>query len=224
MKTIFLVLLMICAFFGTASADEGDGVVSPNAPPDSFYAVMEDYFKVSEDQIKTCQPMNISEEEIPVVFFITQRAGVDPQAAVIVRSSGLSWMQVADHFHLNPRIFFVPLPANGASNGPYEKGYGTYKSRKNRINLSDADIINWVNLKFLSEYYGYDPQEIIQMRSAGKSFRTINSYYADKKEEVKWDLEEPHEEEPTPLAKDKTDKAFEQFGNMNHGMGGSPAP
>jgi hypothetical protein len=125
---------------------------------------------------------------------------------------------------LNPKIFFVPLSANGAARTPYQKSYDYYKGHSNRVNLSDADIINWVNLKFLSEHYGYDPQEIVQMRTAGKSFSDINSYYAGKKEQVGWDVDEPEQEPTTPQKKEKVDKALEQFGNMNHGMGNSPMP
>jgi hypothetical protein len=185
---------------------------------------MEGYFRVSEDQVKLCEEANVSDEEIPVVFFIAQRAGVDPQAVLALHAEGLAWMQVAYHFELNPRMFFTSLSANSPAHSPYEKSYGYYKSHAGRVSLSDADMVNWVDLKFLSEHYGYDPQEIVQMRTDGKTFGAINSYYADKKEAVRWDVEEPHEETPTPVSKDKTDKAFEQFGNMNHGMGGSPAP
>src|SRR6202453_3444298 len=226
MKTIFLFFLIILAFSGTASADdsEGSGAATPSVPPDSFYTAMEGYFKVSNDQVKSCQEANISDEEMPLIFFIAQRAGVDPQAVMAVHSGGLTWMQTADHFKLNPKIFFVSLSVNGLVRTPYEKSYGYYKSHSNRLNLSDIDMLNWVDLKFLSEYYGYDPQEIVQMRNKGENFRDINAYYADKKEAVQWDVDQPQDEDATPLVKGKEDKALEQFGNMNHGMGSSPMP
>jgi hypothetical protein len=223
-KNVFLALLIIFAFLGKVFADDGDhtDTLPVSAPADSFYAAIENYFKVSEDQIKACQQQNIAEEEIPVVFFIAQRGSVDPNAVLTVRSEGLNWMQTAYHFHLNPRIFFEPLPANVLARTPYEKSYGYYKGHSSRINLSDADITNWVNLKFLTEHYGYDPQEIIQMRSAGKSFRDINTYYANKKEAVGWDVDQPQEEaQSTPDSKE-VDKQLEQFGK--NGMPGSGVP
>jgi hypothetical protein len=223
MRIIFLVFLMFFAFSVEASADENGDAGVTAAPVDSFYSAMESYFRVSEDQVKLCQEANISDEETPLVFFMAQRAGVDPQAVLIVRTGGMSWMQTAYHFQLNPKVFFVSLPANSVARSPYEKSYGFYKGHSSRVNLSDIDMLNWVDLKFLSEYYGYDPQEIIQMRSAGKSFRDINSYYAGKKEQVEWDVDDPSIETPTPVVKGKEDKALEQFGNMNHGMPG-PGP
>jgi len=184
---------------------------------DSFHLAIGDYFKVSEEQINNCQKQNIPDEELPVVFFIAQRANVEPSAVLAVHASGLTWMQVAMHFRLNPRIFFTNLPGNAVSHTPYEKGYGFYKDRKNRVNLSDADIVNFVNLKFVSEHYGDDPKEIIQMRASGKSFRDINDNYWKKKEEVKWDVEDP----PAPEGDKKKDGDVPKrhHGRRGGGMG-----
>jgi len=225
-KNGFLALLIIFVFFGKVLADDGDhtDVLPVSAPVDSFYAAIENYFKVSEDQIKACQ--TIGEEEIPVVFFIAQRAGVDPNAVLTVRSEGMNWMQTAYHFHLNPKLFFEPLLSAVLARTPYEKSYGYYRDHSSRVHLSEADIINWVNLKFLTEHYGYDPQEIIQMRSAGKSFRDINAHYADKKEAAGWDVDQPHEEDQSTPGSKEVDKQLEKFGSQgmpgSGGLGGMP--
>ena len=41
--------------------------------------------------------------------------------------------------------------------------------------LADPDIVNLVNLRFLSEHYGHSPDEIIRMRSEGEGFAKINA-------------------------------------------------
>ncbi|MCP5118626.1 MAG: hypothetical protein GY953_48050, partial [bacterium] len=41
--------------------------------------------------------------------------------------------------------------------------------------LDDVDIINLVNLKFVSAYYGYRPEQVIALRSAGWSYLAIHS-------------------------------------------------
>jgi hypothetical protein len=92
-------------------------------------------------------------------------------------------MQIAYHFRLNPRIFYTPGNYAGT---PYEHGYNAFRGH-GRINLSDADIVNFVNLKFVSEHYGHDPAEIAQMRAKGQSFRDITVGYDSKKEAVEWD-------------------------------------
>ncbi len=202
------------------------GQVGGNQPftgeiTEPYHAAIQDYFKVLGDKINDCQQRNVNDEEIPVVLFMAQRAGVGSEAVLAVRAGGLNWMQVAYHFHLNPKIFFMSLPANGVVHTPYEKSYGYFKNHSDRVNFTDTDVINWVNLKFISEHYGRDPEEIIKMRSAGKSFRDISVYYHNKKEEAKWDVEEPREDQAEPAASDKKDKALDAFEHSGHmGMGG----
>ncbi len=172
-----------------ANAQVNIGVAVGNNGLDSFHLAIGDYFKVSDQQVQACEDYNISDEDQPVVFFIAQRAAVSPEAVILLRSHGWSWMQIALHFRLNPRIFYTPGTYVGT---PYERGYHSFQGR-GRINLSDGDIVNFVNLKFMSEHYGHDPGEIARLRAQGKSFRDINDGYVQKHEEVQWDAkEEPH--------------------------------
>ena len=208
-------------WFATNAQAEGGPAIG-NDGSGAFHAALRDYFKVTEEQVTACQQQNVGDEELPVVFFIAQRANVDPNAVLAVKSSGLNWMQVANHFRVNPRVLFMPLPTNAVAHSPYEKGYEFYKNHSDRVSLKDADIINFVNLKFLSEAYGCDPREIIQMRGQGKSFGDINAYYFGKKQEAEWDVEPiPQEDQSTPTDKPKTDRALDAFEHTGHmGMGG----
>lgn len=162
--------------------------IENNGTPDSFHTALKDYFRVTEEQISSCHDSGIQDEELPVVFFIAQKANVDPGAVMVVHSGGLSWMQLAAHFRLNPWIFFIPIQGD-LKNTPYARGYSYYQSRKQRVNLTDNDIINFVNLKFIAEHYDRNPQEIVQMRTAGKSFWDINDAYAKNKDGAQWDVE-----------------------------------
>ncbi len=181
-------LVLGFAFRGNAQVNVGVAI-GANGQLDAFHLAIGDYFKVSEQQVQTCQESNIPDEQQPVVFFIAQRAGVAPEAVLFLRAKGWSWMQIAYHFRLNPRIFYTPGSYAGT---PYAHGYNAFQAH-GRINLSDADIVNFVNLKFMSEHYGHEPAEIAQMRAQGKSFRDINDGYVQKKEAVEWDAkQEPH--------------------------------
>lgn len=48
------------------------------------------------------------------------------------------------------------------------------KSEWKKIKLADADIINLVNLRFISNHYGYSADKVIKMRSEGRNFVVIN--------------------------------------------------
>lgn len=86
-------------------------------------------------------------------------------------------MDITLHFGLSPEIFYVPV--RGELKGPpYGKAYGYYKNKPRKglrkIRLVDADIVNLVNLKFISEYHRHSPDDVIRMRTAGKHFVIVN--------------------------------------------------
>jgi len=157
---------------------------------DPFHIAVRDYFKVTEDQIGSLLKTPLPDDDLPIVLFIAQRAGVDPNSVLVVWSSGLNWMQTAHHFGLNPWIFFTPIQGD-LKNTPYLKPYHYFKDRNNRVRLSDDDMINLVNLKLIAEQYNRDPYEIVQLRAQGKSFREINGHYAQSNDRAQWDVPVP---------------------------------
>ena len=55
------------------------------------------------------------------------------------------------------------------------------KNKWKEINLTDGDIVNFVNLKFLANHFGMTPDEIVDMRSKGRSFIEINQTFKQRK-------------------------------------------
>jgi hypothetical protein len=206
-------LLLALAFWASAARAQS---------PDNYYSALKDHFKVSDKAVTDTQAGNISDEELPVVFFIAQRANVEPVAVTSARSSGLTWMQTAFYFHLSPWAFYTPLPSKAELKTPFEKAYGQYRARKPRIDLTDPEVVHLVGLKFLSEYYGRDPLEVVQLRAAGKGYVEINDAYWAKKEEVGWDVPVPAAAS-TPTAQTTPTRRHRHRGGG--GMGGqAPSP
>lgn len=162
--------------------------IEKNGGLDSYHLSMGNYFNVAEKEILISAKKNIHEEELPVVFFTAQKTGMAPQVVVGLRAEGMSWMKIAQHFNLSPRIFYVPV-AGKVKYTPYKKIYEYYQGNKSRITLSDTDIVNLVNLKFMSDHYGHDPQEVILMRSKGKTFPDIDDTFKQEKEDMHWDAD-----------------------------------
>ena len=160
---------------------------------DTLHIALRDYFKVTEDQVESLSKTPLPDDDLPIVFFIAQRASVDPNSVMVVWSSGLNWTQTAHHFGLNPWIFFISIQGD-LKNTPYLKPYHFFKDRDNRVRLSDDDMINLVNLKFIAEQYNRDPREIVQLRTQGKSFRDINDNYAKSNDAAQWDIPLPQAE------------------------------
>jgi len=175
-------LLVLAAFLfmmfpepGRADVDVGISIGDDGVK--GFYLAVGDYYKVPEKTVLVVKKRNIPDEDLPVVFFMARQAEVDPSVIVKLRLGGLSWMDITLHYGLTAQIFYVPV--KNVSGPPYGKAYGYYKKRPKdkwkEIRLNDSEVANFVNLKFVSTHYGCSPEEVINMRSEGNSFITINT-------------------------------------------------
>jgi hypothetical protein len=171
----FLFLLGSAAVQGQPQVDIGVSV-GPGGL-NSFYFSIHEYFRVPEREVIVVRERKIPDEEIPVVFFIAQRATILPAAVIDLRMAGKTWMDITLHFGLSPEIFYVPVKVE-VKGPPYGKAYGYYKNKPRKewgkIRLVDADIVNLVNLKFVSEHHRHSAEEVIRMRSEGKHFVVVH--------------------------------------------------
>lgn len=182
--TLFCLLFMIPGF----AQDINAGISIGSEGLKSFYFSISNYYNVPEAQVERTRERRIHDEELPVVFFIAGKAGVNPQVIIDLRLGGSSWYDISVKYGIYSNAYYVPLESHPGP--PYGKAYGHYKNKPRKewgkIRLSDEDIINLVNLKFISEYYNYKPEKIIEMRKEGKRFAVIsNDIKAEKKENKK---------------------------------------
>lgn len=147
----------------------------PNGVND-FYLSIGNYFNVPPAQVDVIRQRDVPNDQIPVVLFIAQRAHVEPQEVIELREEGFSWMEVALRFGIGPEAFYVNV--NNYAHTPYGHAYGYYrhydKRRWRHIRLSDDDIVNLVNLRFVSEYSHHTPDEVVRLRGQGRTFIDIN--------------------------------------------------
>ncbi len=169
------------------AADISAGVTIDEDGLKGFYLAIGDHYQVEEEKIVIVKKRNILDEEMPVVFFLSKRAGVSPEVIIKLRLGGKSWMEITADFGLSAEIFYIPLKADPGP--PYGKAYGHFRNRERsewgRIWLTDIDIVNFVNLKFLSEHYDYSPDEIVKMRRDGVNFIDINTRVKKNKGQAK---------------------------------------
>jgi len=170
----------ICLIFlktGFTQTDINAGISVGSEGIKSFYFSISDYFRVPEQQVEIIRERKISDEELPVVFYVAGLTGEKPEVIVDVRVGGSSWYDISMKYGINASIFYVPIESNPGP--PYGKAYGYYKNKPKKewknIILTDEDIINLTNLRFISEYYNYDPDKVMKMRGEGKNFVVINN-------------------------------------------------
>jgi hypothetical protein len=144
---------------------------------DSFSLSVGEYYGVPEREVVVIHERGIYEEELPVVYYIARRAHVYPEEVVDLRLSGMSWMDITLYFGLSPEIYYVPVVIDRYG-PPYGHAYGYYHHHPRggwrRSDLRDRDIVNQVNLRFISEHHRYAPEKIMRHRSEGRRFTAID--------------------------------------------------
>lgn len=176
MRTITVVLLLSLAVL----PELGQAQVQVAGRVGSFSFAVSNYYRVPEREVIVIRQRRIPEHEIPVVFFLAQRARVAPATIVDLRLGGRRWMDIVVQFGLSPEIFYVPVAIHPGP--PYGKAYGHYKHKKRdqwrTIVLADDDVINLVNLRFLSEHHRRPAEEVIRFRQRGDGFAAIHTRWA----------------------------------------------
>jgi hypothetical protein len=175
--SLTLAALIWCLPSGETSADVSLGVSLDEDGLRGFHLAIGEHYNVPEKEVVVVRQKNVPDEELPVVFYLARQASVSPETIIKLRLGGKSWMEITAHLGFTAEMYYVPV--SGDHGPPYGKAYGHFKKNKKTdwgaIKLSDAEIVNFVNLKFISDHHGYSPDEVIKMRSNGKSFISINT-------------------------------------------------
>jgi hypothetical protein len=181
---IMLVTLWLPGAISSARAQVDVGLSLGEEGLRGFYFGVGEYFRVPEREViiirekHVIRERHIHVEEVPVVYLIAQKARVKPEYVIDLRRRGKSWMDITIHYGLSPEIYYVYLPSTVRTGPPYGKAYGHYKKKPkkewNAIVLDDDDVINLVNLKFVSEHYRHPAAEVVKLRSKGKDFVVIH--------------------------------------------------
>ena len=173
MKKTLVVLVFLLLASPLWAADVGFNITI-GAP--GFYLSVGNFFGYPEREVIVIHKRGIPDNDLPVVFFISRHAHVAPEVIIDLRvRRGWSWSRICAYYRIPPAVFYIPVPRYGPQ---YGHGYGHYRHHPHRrdwdrIRLTDAIIINQVNLIFISKYYDYPPERVIRMREQGSSFGTI---------------------------------------------------
>jgi hypothetical protein len=139
-----------------------------------FQQAVSDYFRVSAHDVAVIRDRQIRDEDLPVVLFVAHRADLAPATVVDLRVRGYSWWDISVRYHLGPEVYYVPVA--GIPGPPYANAYGYYqrpRAQWNTIVLADADVVNLVNLRFLTEHYHVSPQRVIDLRGRSGDFVAV---------------------------------------------------
>ncbi len=168
LTSLLLVLLLPVASWSQVS-------VSVGLP--GFYFSIGDFFGYPQERVIYYHERGIPDDDLPVLFFVCKHALVEPDVVLDLRvGRRWSWIQICEYYRISPDVFYYPVKNYGP---PYGHAYGYYKKYRTRkdwdknVRLRDIDIVNQVNLIFISKHYGYPPERVINMRDHGTGFATI---------------------------------------------------
>jgi hypothetical protein len=177
MKRSFAIAALMGALAGpaVAAAQVDIGISVSDGRLRSFYVAVGDHYRVAPRAVVDLRTRyRLLDEELPVVYFLAARAHVGPQVVIDLRLGERTWFDVAVHLGLSPEIFFVPVRAERIG-PPYGNAYGYYRKHGyagdwRKLVLADREVVDLVNLRFMSEYHGLSPDEVIVLRGRSKSF------------------------------------------------------
>jgi hypothetical protein len=142
-----------------------------------FHVAVANYYHVPEREVIVIRERRIPDDEIPVALFIARQAGVPWTSVVDMRLRGASWWDISVRLGVSPDVYYIPVAV--APGPPYGRALGHYKNKHRKqwstIVLSDADVVNLVELRFLSEHYHVAPERIIELRGKDRDFVAIHS-------------------------------------------------
>jgi hypothetical protein len=151
------------------------------APPDeeelrNFYRAVGNYYKASPGELEQVCSASLPLDEVAVAFHVARNAGVPVTSYLELRTQGLGSMDILSLLNVNRDALYVPVgsPTTVFPGQSHEDLRGHAREAWSDPDLSDSDITNLVNLKFIAEYYGWRAEHVIALRSGGWSFAAIH--------------------------------------------------
>lgn len=133
-----------------------------------YYLGLSSYYGYDEPYIaRLHHHYHIPYAEIPVVFYYARLLDLDPLIIVRLRVGGWRWYDIGRHYHLPPHVYYYALPSHYHHWGPIAPFYRYPRHDWGHIYLQDADVVELVNLRYVSHHYGYAPERYIDRRRHG---------------------------------------------------------
>jgi hypothetical protein len=178
MRQIMFTLSLVGSLLAVApSIGDAQTAYSVSAHIGDFHVAVANYYRVPEREVIVIRERRIPDDEIPVALFIAHNAGVPWARVVDMRRRGDSWWDISVRFGLGPEVYYVPVAVTPGP--PYGRALGHYKKKKRTewrtIVLTDADIVNLVELRFLTEHYHVAPERVIALRGNDRDFVAIHA-------------------------------------------------
>jgi hypothetical protein len=154
-------------------------VVLAQDKPDMYLENLSGHFGVSQDRLVQLINRGVEPSELPVILTISQKTGMRDVNVMTMRQNGLRWTSALKVAKLDARVFYF-APPQKITSSRFVSIFSALESagadNQQSIELTDEQIVDLANVKFLSEYHEYQTGELINKRDAGASYESIATY------------------------------------------------
>lgn len=165
------------------------GVSGSDGGIDGFNISVGNYFDAPQQEIIEIE-RSLSRNDMSVVYFLARKSRNDVRHITDLRLSGMSWWDISYRLGLDPRTLYV-VESSRHHAPPYGKAYG-HKNKK--YSLRDAEIVELVNVRFLSDHHRISADNVIDRRRKGDDYNRINERYSVNRSENRGDERSAREE------------------------------
>lgn len=174
MKNKMIFALLTGCLSASLNATNFDiGVSGSDSGINGFSLSIGDYYRVPQQEVVIIE-RSIPREEMSVVYYLASKSHRDARYISNLRVRGLSWWDITFRLGLDPRTIYI-VDSRHHFGPPYGQAYGYSKHKKRH--LRDAEIIELVNVRFLSDYHHISPDEVINRRRGGERYMNIDEHY-----------------------------------------------
>lgn len=138
------------------------------------------YYGVGVDQVGVVRQMGVSEDEIPVVFFISTRSRVSPEQVARLRLSGRPWVDISRQYGIGPEAYYVPMGDMGGGTLPNGRLLGYYRYPREQwgtLQFADEDLVRLANVQLLSARYGVPATDVLRASYGGSRYYMLDRQY-----------------------------------------------
>lgn len=180
----FVVLLGMGTDAGIGAASADSKFPLPPPPPlpgsDLAYKAAKEFFRFNEKMLEKSARV-LPPPDMSVLMFLAREANRPLDHLVDLRRKGLPFPDIAARIGLPPTVFLVPMPVDAHIGPPYGKAHGYWKHHRHgkpvSVVFTDAEVIDLVNLRIVSGFYGVPAIDVIRMRERGMLFPGIYEHY-----------------------------------------------
>ena len=148
---------------------------------DTYDSMVGRAFSVSAEEVEILGGWGLEPDEVGVVLFVASSAGISPDAAASLRSSGFRWADILRTYSVGAGALWLPFPS-AMGLGPLEESYrafsGTPRASWTSIDLPDHTVIALVNLRIIARGLGIPVANVLETWDGEGDFASLYQHLA----------------------------------------------